>query len=157
MVIAPWKNDKNDNEESIGYYRAWIRSINGDLCRIIFVDYGNEFDIERSKLLYCPSSISCLPWLAIRVRFQQYLSHEEFKRFWYRNDSHWIKIKILRIHNTHYTIQVFIDYISVILNEDRKTKFHSKDKLNTENFQDFNQVIFIIKFNYFFIFIFIFS
>jgi hypothetical protein len=28
MVIAPWKNDKGGGEE-IGYYRAWIRSIEG--------------------------------------------------------------------------------------------------------------------------------
>jgi len=46
MVIAPWKNEK---EEKQGYYRAWIRSIEGDICRIIFVDYKNERDIERSK------------------------------------------------------------------------------------------------------------
>jgi hypothetical protein len=72
MVIAPWKIEK---EEKMGYYRGWIRSTAGDICRIIFVDYGNECDIERSKLYLCPSNVSCLPWLAIRVRFQQYLSH----------------------------------------------------------------------------------
>jgi hypothetical protein len=108
----------------------------GEMCRIVFVDYGNECEIERSKLLSCPSSVSCLPWLAIRVRFQQHLSHDEFKRFWYRTDSHWIKVKVLRIHNTHYTIQVFIDYTSVILNEDRKMKIHVKEKLDS---QDLNQ------------------
>ncbi|CAF1139450.1 unnamed protein product [Rotaria sordida] len=140
MVIAPWKNEKGENEETIGYYRAWIRSIQGEICRIVFVDYGNECDIERSKLLACPSSVSCLPWLAIRVRFQQYLSHDEFKRFWYRTDSHWIKIKVLRIHNTHYTIQVFIDYTSVILPEDRRMKLHVKDKLSKTIFQDLNQL-----------------
>jgi hypothetical protein len=26
MVIAPWKKE---NEETVGYYRAWIRSIEG--------------------------------------------------------------------------------------------------------------------------------
>jgi hypothetical protein len=109
----------------------------GEMCRIVFVDYGNECDIERSKLLACPSSVSCLPWLAIRVRFQQYLSHDEFKRFWYRTDSHWIKIKVNRIHNTHYTIQVFIDYTSVILPEDRRMKIHLKDKSIC---QDLNKV-----------------
>jgi hypothetical protein len=29
MVIAPWKNEKNQNDETMGYYRAWIRSIEG--------------------------------------------------------------------------------------------------------------------------------
>ncbi|CAF1311048.1 unnamed protein product [Adineta steineri] len=140
MVIAPWKHGKGDGEEITGYYRAWIRSIEGEKCRIVFVDYGNECDIERSNLLSCPSSVSCLPWLAIRVRFQQYLSHEEFKRFWYRTDSHWIKIKVNRIHNTHYTIQVFIDYTSVILSEDRKIKIHSKDKLPKSISQDLNKL-----------------
>jgi len=32
MVIAPWKNAKGGGgEEAIGYYRAWIRSIEGFL------------------------------------------------------------------------------------------------------------------------------
>jgi hypothetical protein len=145
MVIAPWKKE---NEERMGYYRGWIRSIEGEMCRIVFVDYGNECDIERSKLYLCPSSVSCLPWLAIRVRFQQYLTHQEFKRFWYRTDSHWIKIKVVRIHNTHYTIQVFIDYTSVILNEDRKINLHLKGKLNKSISQDFNQVKVIHDFFY---------
>ncbi|CAF1463990.1 unnamed protein product [Rotaria magnacalcarata] len=140
MVIAPWKNEKNKNEDGVGYYRAWIRSIQGEICRIVFVDYGNECDIDSSKLLACPSSVSCLPWLAIRVRFQQYLSHDEFRRFWYRTDSHWIKIKIIKIHNTHYTIQAFVDYTSVILTEDRKMKIHLKDKFNQSNFQDLKQL-----------------
>jgi len=30
MVIAPWKNVKGTgSEEAVGYYRAWIRSIEG--------------------------------------------------------------------------------------------------------------------------------
>ena len=29
MVIAPWKNEKNKSEDGFGYYRAWIRSIQG--------------------------------------------------------------------------------------------------------------------------------
>ncbi len=29
MVIAPWKNEKDGGEETTGYYRAWIRSIEG--------------------------------------------------------------------------------------------------------------------------------
>ena len=90
MVIAPWKSEKSGSEGSVEYYRAWIRSIEDEICRIVFVDYGIECDIERSKLSSCPSSVSCLPWLAIRVHFQQYLSHDEFKQFWYRTDSHWI-------------------------------------------------------------------
>jgi hypothetical protein len=110
------------------------------MCRIVFVDYGNECDILRSKLLSCPSSVSCLPWLAIRVRFEQYISHEEFKRFWYRTDSHWIKIKIIKVDITHYTIQVFIDYTSVILQEDRKMKSHLKEKSNQSISQDLNKV-----------------
>ena len=142
MAIAPWKNEKLGNEGSVGYYRAWIRSIEGEMCRIVFVDYGNECDIERSKLFSCPSTVSCLPWLAIRVRFQQYLSHEEFKRFWYRTDSHWIKIKVIRIHNTHYTIQVFIDYTSIILHEERRLNVHYKDKFNqSDSSEHGNQVI----------------
>ncbi|CAF0952888.1 unnamed protein product [Adineta ricciae] len=127
MVVAPWKNEKH-GDGSVGYYRAWIRSVEGDMCRIVFVDYGNECDIERSKLLSCPPSVSCLPWLAIRVRFQQYLTHDEFKRFWYRTDAHWIKIKVNRIHTSHYTIQVYIDYTLAILPEDRRAKLHAKDK-----------------------------
>jgi len=73
-------------------------------------------------------------WL-LEFDCQQYLSHQEFKRFWFRNDSHWIKIKVIRIHNTHYTIQVYIDYTSVILNEDRKIHLHFKQKLNKNIFQ----------------------
>jgi hypothetical protein len=31
MVIAPWKHEncKDGGEETVGYYRAWIRSIEG--------------------------------------------------------------------------------------------------------------------------------
>lgn len=134
MVIAPWKNEKNPNDQ-IGYYRAWIRSIEGDLCRIVFVDYGNECDIDRSKLLSCPASVASLPWLAIRVRFQQYFSHEEFKKFWFRTDSHWIKVKILRINKTHYTIQVFVDYTAVLLNEDRKKHIQLQNQFNQQDSQ----------------------
>jgi len=153
MVIAPWKNEKGGDDETIGYYRGWIRSIEGEMCRIVFVDYGNECEIERSKLLSCPSSVACLPWLAIRVRFQQYLSHDEFKRFWYRTDSHWIKIKVVRVHNTHYTIQVFIDYTSVILPEDRRMKRCLKDKLN----QSIDKVFYFYFYLYSYLFIFYFS
>ena len=99
------------------------------MCRIVFVDYGNEFEIEQSKLLHCPSSVSSLPWLAIRVRLQQYLSHDEFQRFWFRNDSHWMKIKLIQVNSNHYTVQVFIDYIATILNEDRLNKSHPPEQL----------------------------
>ena len=54
MVIALWKNEKSGSEGNVGYYRARIRSIECEVCRIVFVDYGNECDIERSKLFSCP-------------------------------------------------------------------------------------------------------
>ena len=120
MAVAPWKKQKAGRDETDGYYRAWIRSVEGETCRIVFVDYGNECDIERSKLLACPSSVACLPWLAIRVRLQSHLSHEEFKRFWFRTDSHWVKIRVNGIHTTHYSAQVFVDYVSTVLSEDRR-------------------------------------
>ena len=100
----------------------------GENCRIVFVDYGNELDIECRRLFPCPSSVSSLPWIAVRVRFHQFLTREEFIRFWHRTDSHWMKMRIVRIHPTHYTVQLFVDYASVLLQQERTLKY----RLNNE-------------------------
>ena len=48
---------------------------------------------------------------------------------------------MIRVHNTHYTIQVFIDYTSIILHEERKLNIRVKEKLNHSDSQDSIQVI----------------
>eukprot|EP00795_Rhopilema_esculentum_P012221 gene12221-2851_t len=49
------------------WYRAKVLSVNGDICRVFFYDYGNTFETAKDRLRVMPNELKSLPGQAIRV------------------------------------------------------------------------------------------
>ena len=103
--------------EDGSFYRAKVQSIQGDSCKVIFVDYGNSEDKSTSELFTLPQVLSTLPLQAIQCSYKSNSNTTQIEERLCKLESDGLPCFIRTVSKSGSSYVVQIDSIEKVINQ----------------------------------------